>query len=199
MELTAKQRQAVTDLGVSEEEWDLSTWQLREHDFSKLKPAEVRAATALGFESKSWHLFAALVRSNHAGWLKRNVELTRANADKSASNPGKVSAHKRGNHGTSSSKASASLGVRPKRDVQGGAEGCVQGTAVVGEEGVDDTATVPPELPGEASTSKRAKHGGAPSKAPALRAGAAKRLEDRVLQPTTKYYVVIPNPRAPYT
>ena len=40
----------------------------------KLKPAERRAVTALGFEPKSWFLFCAIVRSKYAMWLKRIEE-----------------------------------------------------------------------------------------------------------------------------
>ena len=56
-ELTAKQKAAVIELGLIEEEWDTCTWHVYEDDMNKLKPAERRAVTALGFDSKSWFLF----------------------------------------------------------------------------------------------------------------------------------------------
>ena len=110
--LTARQKQAVKDLGISEEEWDTSTWQFREPEFSKLKQqqAEGLAAVALGFDPTSWFLFAAIVRSKHARWLK---DQKRAHENKTASPRGEAaSAPKRVSHGASSSKAAASLRAR---------------------------------------------------------------------------------------
>jgi hypothetical protein len=108
--LTALQKQAVEDLGISEVEWDTSTWQFREPEFSKLKQAERLAAVALGFDPTSWFLFAAIVRSKHARWLK---DQKRAHENKTASPRGEAaSAPKRVSHGASSSKAAASLRAR---------------------------------------------------------------------------------------
>ena len=143
-ELTAKQRQAVGELGLSEEEWDTSTWQFREHDFNKLKPAVRRAAAALGFDTQSWFLYAAVVRSKHKDWLARITAAQREPENKIASKPpGEASAPKRGNQGASSSKAATSLRQRSSKGaMQEDAEGGVQGAAVVGGEGVDDPAMV---------------------------------------------------------
>ena len=114
--LTARQKQAVKDLGISEEEWDTCTWQFREHEFSKLKQAEGLAAVALGFDPKSWFLFAAIVRSKHARWLKQIKDQKRAQENKTASPRGEAaSAPKRVSPGASSSKAAASLRARAQQ------------------------------------------------------------------------------------
>ena len=53
---------------------------------NKMKPAVKRAVTALGFDSQSWYLFAAVVRSKYAGWLekieqaKEKIEQAKENA-----------------------------------------------------------------------------------------------------------------------
>ena len=118
-ELTAKQKAAVIELGLTEEEWDTCTWHVYEDDMNKLKPAEGRAVTALGFDSKSWYLFSAVVRSKHAGWLKKIEQ-----ANKSAPRPaGEESNSKQPKRGRASrSKGAASTRAAPNGDVHADAD-----------------------------------------------------------------------------
>ena len=113
------------------------------------------------FDTKSWFLFAAVVRSKHADWLKRIAASQREHQKKSASKPDEASVRKWGNQGgAASSKAAASLRAGSTGDVQEDAEGGDQGAAVAGGEDVD--AMRAPKLapkPGAgASARKRANH-----------------------------------------
>ena len=122
-ELTAKQKAAVIELGLTEEELDTSTWEC-EQDLSLLRPAEGRAVSVLGFDSRPWFQFAAVVRSKYANWLKRIEDDKRAQQNKSASKPGAgESARKRANHRASSSNAVSRLRTRSMGEAQEAADG----------------------------------------------------------------------------
>ena len=140
-ELTSVQKAAVIELGLNEEEWDTATWHVKEDKMVKLKPAEGRAVTALGFDSQSWYLFCAIVRSKHAAWLKRIEE-----ANQSARRPtGEESKGKR----PKQARASRSRGAASTMasDVDADADDVMQGTAVV-----ESTTAPPPQHAGPSRT-----------------------------------------------
>ena len=139
-ELTANQKAAVIELGLNEEEWDTCTWHVYEDEMNKLKPAEKRGVIALGFDRKSWYLFCAIVRSKHAGWLKRIEQ-----ADKSAPRPaGEESNGKQPKR----DRASRSKGAASTRAaVHADADDVLQGAAVA-----DSTTAPPPKDAGPSHT-----------------------------------------------
>ena len=140
-ELTAVQKAAVIELGLNQEEWDTATWHVNEDQMNKLKPAEKRAVIALGFDQKSWYLFCAIVRSKHAGWLKRIEE-----ANQSAPRPaGEESNGKQPKQARASrSRGAASMRAAP---VPADADDAMQGTAVV-----ESTTAPPPQHAGPSRT-----------------------------------------------
>ena len=155
--LTARQKQAVSDLGISEEEWDTCTWQFREHEFSKLKQAEGMAAVALGFDPTSWFLFGAIVRSKYTTWLNKIKDQKRAQENKIASSGEAASAPKRVSPGASSSKAAASLSARPQKAAPNTiADEVLQGAAVAAS-----ATAPPPQNAGKRGVGSRRKGGAA--------------------------------------
>ena len=141
-ELTSQEKAAVIELGLTEDEWDTSTWKVKQDHMSKMRPAEGRAVTALGFDSKSWYLYCCIVRSKYADWLKRIEDASRQAARRPA---GEDSSGKRAKHGRASRSGGAAS--TSAAAVDAGADGVIEGTAVV-----ERTTSPPPQQAGPSPT-----------------------------------------------
>ena len=126
---------------------------------NKMKPAVKRAVTALGFDSQSWYLFAAVVRSKYAGWLEK-IEQAKEKIEQAKENAPEAEAVEAGGEEAAGEEGGAPEAVEAGGEEAAGEEG---GKEAAGEEddsdapsGDDDSSNAslsqydPDEIPKEA-------------------------------------------------